>query len=128
MPIEWKWKPVALGVIRAGAVLVLAVTCFAGQARSQEAPKHEKLYVVIHVDSVPTDAKMLTGTNPGGNTSITVTAVAVEGPPLVTVITKVTSLPRMAGLGLPVMPTPSSALGGPTTLMVVTTLLELGSG
>jgi quinol monooxygenase YgiN len=40
----------------AGVMLILAATWFAGPARSQEAPKSGKIYAVIHVDSVPTDA------------------------------------------------------------------------
>ena len=60
MPMEWKWKPAARGMFRVCAVFILAVTWFAGQARSQEASKHDKLYVVIHVDSVPTDATSAT--------------------------------------------------------------------
>jgi quinol monooxygenase YgiN len=47
---------VARRVFPVWVVLILAATWFAGPARSQEASKDGKIYAVIHVDSVPTDA------------------------------------------------------------------------
>lgn len=54
MPIVLKWNRVARRVFQVGIVLILATTWFAGQARSQQASIHDRIYVVTHVDSVPT--------------------------------------------------------------------------
>jgi quinol monooxygenase YgiN len=54
MPISLNWNAVARRVFQAWVVLILAATWFAGPARSQEASKNGKIYVVTHVDSVPT--------------------------------------------------------------------------
>jgi len=48
-------------LFRVRVILILAATCFAGQARSQEPSKHDdRIYVVIHVDAVPNDAASAT--------------------------------------------------------------------
>jgi quinol monooxygenase YgiN len=54
MPILLKWNPVTRRIVQAGVVLILATTWFAGRAQSQEASMHDRIYIVTHVDSVPT--------------------------------------------------------------------------
>ena len=60
MPDLMSWKLVGRRVFQAGAMLILAVTSLAWQAQSQEPPKNTKVYVVIHVDSIPPDAAAAT--------------------------------------------------------------------
>lgn len=55
MPNRLKWKSVTRRMFQSGTVLILAAISFAGRAQSQEAPKNEKIFVVTHVDSVPTE-------------------------------------------------------------------------
>ena len=55
-----KWNRIARGVLQTCAVLILVAAWFAVPARSQEAAKGGKIYAVIHVDSVPTDAVSVT--------------------------------------------------------------------
>jgi quinol monooxygenase YgiN len=60
MPEVLKCNCVARRLIQLCVVSILAATWFAGPARSQELPKNGRIYAVIHVDSVPTDAASAT--------------------------------------------------------------------
>lgn len=60
MPNLSDWNGVTRRVFQAGVVVILAATWFAGPGWSQDAPKNGKIYAVIHVDSVPTDAAIAT--------------------------------------------------------------------
>lgn len=60
MPNVLQWNALARRALQACAVMILAATCFAGTARSQDAAKNGQIYAVIHVDSVPTDAASVT--------------------------------------------------------------------
>jgi quinol monooxygenase YgiN len=56
MPIQSKLKFMTWPSVRMLAVLMLAVCGIAGWAVAQEMAAHDRIYVVTHVDIVPTDA------------------------------------------------------------------------
>jgi quinol monooxygenase YgiN len=60
MPISTKMNIVERPSFRILGILILAIACFTWPAQAQDMPKHDKIYVVIHVDSVPNDAASAT--------------------------------------------------------------------
>jgi len=60
MPISSKRNAAGRTWFRSCVILILAVSCFLGQAKAQESSKKGQIYVVTHVDSVPNDAASAT--------------------------------------------------------------------
>jgi quinol monooxygenase YgiN len=60
MPSSWKLSFAERPLLRAIMVLILAAACFTGRAQAQEPSKHDRIYVVVHVDSAPPDAATAT--------------------------------------------------------------------
>jgi quinol monooxygenase YgiN len=56
MPIQSKVNSMRWPMLRVGAALILAAFGLAGQVLAQEPAARDKIYVVTHVDIVPTDA------------------------------------------------------------------------
>jgi quinol monooxygenase YgiN len=55
MPIQSKVNSMRSPILRIGAALILAAFGLAGQALAQEPGARDRIYVVTHVDIVPTD-------------------------------------------------------------------------
>jgi len=60
MPSALNFNFVARPMFRAILVLVLAAACTVGRAQAQDTSKHDRIYVVVHVDSAPPDAATAT--------------------------------------------------------------------
>jgi hypothetical protein len=83
---------------------------------------------VTAVPAVQTGGVAETKTMPTGSVSVKVTAVAVEGPPLVTVNEKVTLFPAVTVCGVAVSARKRSAAGFTVALALAVLLAGLGSG
>ncbi len=60
MPNRWNWESLRRHMLQAEIALILSTAGLAAPARSQPVPAPEKVYVVIHVDSIPPDAAAAT--------------------------------------------------------------------